>query len=75
MTENKIETCEMLVAWDDATDEWVYCGKTATVAHWDCCGGYNTSYYCSDCAFEGGDTENCQWENYDLDGNLLGSNQ
>ncbi len=53
------------------------CQNPATVAQWDCCENYNQAgYYCSDCSWEGGTTAYCEWENYDLEGNLLaGSHQ
>ncbi len=51
------------------------CQNPATVAQWDCCDYYhNAGYFCSDCSWEGGTTTSCEWENYDLEGNLLAGN-
>ena len=55
--------------------EMPQCQNPATVAQWDCCDHYNEAgYYCSDCSWEGGSTISCEWENYDLEGNLLAGN-
>lgn len=52
--------------------EMTKCEAPATVAHWDCCEGWE--HFCSDHNWNGGTTEHCDWEVQDLDGNILATN-
>lgn len=57
------------------TCENTNCQNTATVVQYDCCDFYNfPGYFCSDCSWEGGSTQMCEWENQDLNGNVLAGN-
>lgn len=58
------KTCEMTTGWDSVTMVWTTCGNTATVEKWDCCEG--TQVYCSECVWDGGTTEYCEWSNQAL---------
>ena len=58
MNENESKTCE--------NNYPTKCGKTATVWHYDCCGGYYGIDLCLECAnqyYTGGDTDMCEWYN------------